>query len=59
LAGGRELTAQYNGTTFIPANQMQPRRSPSGNILYVDMGATRIAPFIMDGWWECSINIRW
>ena len=35
-----ELTAQYNGTTFIPANQMQTAAlGIVGNILYVGYGS--------------------
>jgi len=49
-----EATAQYNRTTFIPANRCKERRSPSwATFFMLDMGATRIAAFIMAGWWAC------
>jgi hypothetical protein len=45
-----ELTAQYNGTTFIPANQMQGAAlAIVGNILYVGYGSHA----------DCSVYHGW
>src|SRR5882724_1448314 len=45
-----ELTAQYNGTTFIPANQMQSAAlAIVGNILYVGYGSHA----------DCSVYHGW
>ena len=49
-----ELTAQYNGTTFVAAAQSKVRRSASwATFFMLDMGATRIVASFVAGWWEC------
>jgi len=50
-----ELTAQYNGTDLhsSKSNAISGTRDCKATFFMLDMGATRIAAFIMAGSWEC------